>query len=392
MTISDDQATTLASAVWPSIDEISPQEEGGPIARIGFSYQDEVAVGFLIEMLCSPSIWRVHCETHDDILLVRCVDDVCHAEFVQVKGSQPDQLWSVANLCSRKSSAVGSSIFEISLARDKYIEPSRFRLVTHRPVVTDLRVLTFPLGAPGREPKGGAVTTLLDAIGQYCPEAKSAKGNDAQFWIDNCVWDVRNDHANITNANLLKLIELSAQEGQCLLPEQAQVLLAELRDWAKSAGEARWIPDRDKKIITRTAICDWWNRRTGEIRDGATAPGGGKLSTKVNEIGAGSETIALAVDIRRTYAALMRTTRYMAEDETSALQQRVKSEMMLLRARYSAGHLDIDGAAFLALCLERLNAMNEDRPAGEKDRSAFLQGCMYDITDRCLHRFAMPVR
>lgn len=392
MTVSDDQATTLAPAVWPSIDEISPQEEGGPIARIGFSYQDEVAVGFLIEMLCSPSIWKVHCETHDDILLVRCVDDVCHAEFVQVKGGQPDQLWSVANLCFRKASAVGSSIFEVSLARDKYIEPSRFRLVTHRPVVTALRVLTSPLGAPGREPESEAVTALLDAIGQYCPEAKSAKGNDAQFWIDNCVWDVRNDHASIANANLLKLIELSAQEGQCLLPEQAQVLLGELRDWAKSAGEARWIPDRDKKIITRTAICDWWCRRTDEIRDGATAPGGGKLSTKLNEIGAGSETIALAVDIRRTYAALMRTTRYMAEDETSALQQRVKSEMMLLRARYSAGHLDIDGAAFLSLCLERLNAMNEDRPAGEKDRSAFLQGCMYDITDRCLHRFARPVR
>lgn len=369
-----------------------PQEEGGPVARIGFSYQDEVAVGFLIEMLCSPSIRKVHCETHDDILVVRCVDDICHAEFVQVKGGQPDQLWSVANLCSRKAGVVGSSIFEVSLARDKYSEPSRFRVVTHRPVVTNLRTLTFPLGAPGREPESEAVTALLDAIGQYCPEAKSAKGNDAQFWIDNCIWDVRNDHANIELANLVKLIELSAQEGHCLLPEQAQVLLAELRDWAKTAGEARWIPDRDKKIITRTALCDWWNHRTSEIRDGATAPGGGKLSTKLNEVGAGAEMIALALDIRRNYAALMRTPRYMEEDETASLQLRVKSEMMLLRARYFAGHLDIDGASFLSLCLERLNGMNEDRPADENDRSAFLQGCMYDITDRCLHRFARPVR
>ena len=391
MNVSDDQATR-APVVWPSIDELSPQEEGGPIARTGFSYQDEVAVGFLVEMLCSPSISRVHCETHDDIVLVRCVDDVCYAEFVQVKGGQLEQLWSVANLCSRKAGVVGGSIFEVSLARDKYIEPSRFRLVTHRPVVTALRVLTFPLGARGREPQSEAVTSLLDAIRQYCPEAKSAKGNDAEFWIDNCVWDIRNDHANIANANLLKLIELSAKEGHCLLPEQAQVLLAELREWAKRAGEARWIPDRDKKIITRAALSEWWDQRTGEIREGATAPGGGKLSTKLNEIGAGSEMIELAVDIRRTYAALMRTTRYMVEEETATLQQRVKSEMMLLRARYSAGHLDIDGAAFLSLCLERLNAMNEDRPADEKDRSAFLQGCMYDITDRCLHRFARPVR
>ena len=102
--------------------------------------------------------------------------------------------------------------------------------------------------------------------------------------------------------------------------------------------------------------------------------------------------IALAVELRRDYAALMRTPRYMETDETAALQQRVKSEMMRLRARYSAGHLDIDGVEFLSLCLDRLDEVNEARPDGEQDRSAFLQGCMYDITDRCLHRFGRPLR
>lgn len=391
MPVSADPATP-APSVWPSIDEASPEEEGGPIARTGFSYQDDVAVGFLIEMLGSPSVVKVHCESHDDILLLRCIDGISYAEFVQVKAGQLDQLWSVANLCARKAGAAGSSIFETSLARDKYMELSRFRLVTHRPVVTALRVLTSPLGAPGREPNGEAVATLLDGINQYCPEAKSAKGSTALFWIDNCVWDVRSDQSNIANTNLLRLIELSAREGRYLLPEQAQVLLTELREWVKSAGEARWIPDRDKKIITRSALCAWWGRRLAEIHEGATAPGGGKLSAKLDEIGTGAETIALAVEMRRDYAAMMRTPRYMAEDETTALQQRVKSEMMTLRARYSAGHLDVDGAEFLTLCLDRLNAVNGERPAGEQDRSAFLQGCMYDITDRCLHRFARPVR
>lgn len=391
MTVKADQSPPVPP-VFHSIDEISPEEEGGPIARIGFSYQDEVAVGFLIDMLCSPSIVKVHCESHDDILVVRCVEGVGYAEFVQVKAGQLDQLWSVANLCSSKAGVIGSSIFERSLARDRYIEPSRFRLVTHRPVMAVLGVLTYPLGAPGREPESDAVIALLEAIAQYCPKAKSAKGNGALFWIDNCVWDIRNDQANIASANLLKLIELSAHEGRYLFPEQAQVLLTELREWAKSAGEARWIPDRDKKIITRTTLCAWWDKRTGEIRDGAIAPGGGKLSAKLSEIGVGAEVIALAVEMRRDYAAAMRTPRYMAENEIASLQQRVKSEMMLLRARYSAGHLDIDGTAFLSMCLERLNSVNEDRPAGEQDRAAFLQGCMYDIADRCLHRFARPVR
>lgn len=391
MTVSADVGVPAAT-LWPSVDEISPEEEGGPIARIGFSYQDEVAVGFLIDMLCTPSILKVHCESHDDILLVRYVDGISFAEFVQVKGGEPDQLWSVANLCYRKAGAAGTSVFEISLARDKYRELSRFRLVTHRPVVTALKVLTFPPGAPGREPDGQQVTGLLAGIDQYCSGVSSSKGNNAQYWIDNCLWDVRHDQSSIEKTNLLKLLELSAREGRCLLPEQAQVLLEELREWAKSAGEARWIPDRDRKIISRETLCTWWEKRTTEIHEGAAAPGGGKLAAKLNEIGAGEEIIALAVEIRRDYAAAMRTPRYMAEDETASLQQRVKSEMMSLRVRYAAGHLDIDGAAFLAMCLDRLNAMNGDRPAGEEDRAAFLQGCMYDITDRCLHRFARPLR
>jgi hypothetical protein len=54
----------------PSVDDIKPDEEGGPIARAGFNYQDEIAVGFLIDLLENPSLLKVHCETHDDLVLV----------------------------------------------------------------------------------------------------------------------------------------------------------------------------------------------------------------------------------------------------------------------------------------------------------------------------------
>jgi hypothetical protein len=59
---------------WPSVDHIKPSNEGGPNARIGFNYQDEVAVSFLIEMLNDPEIIKVHLETHDDLVLVRRVN------------------------------------------------------------------------------------------------------------------------------------------------------------------------------------------------------------------------------------------------------------------------------------------------------------------------------
>jgi Cap4 dsDNA endonuclease len=139
------------TATFPSVDEVKPAEDGGPEARKGFNYQDEIAVAFFIDMLETPSLLKVHCETHDDILLVHAPDGLAIriAEFVQVKAGEPDKLWSVADLCQRKKNKAGTSIFERSLGRDRHKEESRFRLVTLRPVVSDLEILTFPCGGLG---------------------------------------------------------------------------------------------------------------------------------------------------------------------------------------------------------------------------------------------------
>src|ERR1700722_191557 len=86
--------------VFFSVEDATPSEEGGPIARTGFNYQDEIAVGYLLDMLEDPSILKVHCETHDDIILVsRSSSTQVVAEYVQVKGSEEDKYWSVADLC-----------------------------------------------------------------------------------------------------------------------------------------------------------------------------------------------------------------------------------------------------------------------------------------------------
>lgn len=378
----------------PSVDDMKPSEEGGPIARSGFNYQDEIAVGFLIEMLEDPSLLKVHCETHDDVLLVRVVDGLAMplAEFVQVKASGPDKLWSMADLCALKKGKTGTSIFEISLARDKHREDSRFRLVTLRPVVSDLKTLTFPFGTPGREADGESFKALQSSLDERFPGLKSPKGNGADYWLENCFWDERHSEDAVRKDNLLRLIKLSVKEGQPLLPEPAEVLLGEMRARMKDAGGAKWEPDRDKKIITREALRQWWEQRTRELLDGAASPSGGKLKDKMAEAGLPDELVALAVDMRRDYAAVARTSRYMEPEEGERLQNRVKSEVMSLRALFVADQLDLDGAGFHARCLVRMDAVNAAQPAGSEDRSAFLKGCMYDIADRCLLRFARPAQ
>jgi hypothetical protein len=380
------------SKTFPSVDNVKPTEEGGPAARSGFNYQDEIAVGFLIEMLQNSSLLKVHCETHDDVLLVRAIDgsDMRVAEFVQVKASEPDTLWSVADLCKQKKGNTGTSIFEISLARDKYCEESRFRIVTLLPVVRKLEMLTFPCGTTGRETDGTRFNALQLEIDKRCPDLKSPKGNGSAYWLENCFWDVRHSEEDVSNANLLQLIKLSAKEALGLLPEHVEVLLDELRAKAKAAGDAKWEPDRDKKIFTSKALREWWEKGARELIEGTTAPSGSKLRKKMTQAGLPKDLVELAVDMRRGYAVAARTSHYMEAEEGERLEHRVKSELVSLRASFAAGDLDLKGPGFHLLCLNRMDALNAARPARSEDRSAFLKGCMYDITDRCLLRFERP--
>ena len=348
-----------------------------------------MAVSFLIDMLGDVSIAKIHCETHDDIVIVRVVDPFVFAEFVQVKGAELDKLWSVADVCKRDNGQ-GSSIFERSLGRDQHDELARFRIVTLRPVVDDLKLLTFPREGTGREPCGPRFLKLNSELVERFPAARSVKGNGSCYWLKHCYWDVRHSEEALARSNLVCLLRYGSSSGTVLLVEQAEVLLDELRRWAKTAGEALWEPDRFVKFITRAELLDWWERRSTEITQGVSLASGGKLAAKMSTASLTDEQVRMAVELRRDYGRIVRMSHYMEGDRARQLQGRVKSELSSLRARYVAGEIALNSASFHVLCLERMEAINADRPAGMEDQSAFLKGCMYDITDRCLHQFARP--
>ncbi|MGU3537363.1 dsDNA nuclease domain-containing protein [Methylobacterium sp. A54F] len=374
---------------WPSIDEAKPMEQGGPIARIGFNYQDDIAVGFLIEMLDDPAIIKIHCETHDDIVIVRVEGvDIIVAEYAQVKAGEDNKLWSIADLCQRKKkTAVGTSIYEASLNRDKHSESSIFRIITLRPVVSELRPLTFPFGSLSRSPDCGAMAALRAELETRFPGVKSPKGNDASYWLENCRWDERHDENSVRHQNIHGIIRLAQKEGRPILLDHAEVLLDELRIKVKAAADAKWDPDPSKKIISRAALRLWWEGRVHELIEGAKIIAGGKLATKMADANLPEDLIALAVELRRDYAAEKRSPRYLEVDDAARLQRRVQSEVLTLRARLVAGKLDLDGTAFHSHCLERMDDINTERAASSEDHASFLKGCMYDIADRCLLKF-----
>lgn len=382
----------IAPRTFPSVDDASPAEEGGPTARQGFNYQDEIAVSFFIEMLEEEAILKVHCESHDDIVLVRgSAIGTRVAEYVQVKAGEPDKLWSVADLCALKSRRPGTSLFETSLARDAHSEDSLFRIVTLERVVSALKILTILRDAPGRGSDTEALA-LQAELDRRFPGLESAKGHGPGFWVQNCMWDERDSEAAVRRHNLIRLLKLGYREGKPLLPEQVEQLLEEMRMWAKTAGALKWRSGRDRKIITREELRLWWETRTNQILVGASSPAGGKLAEKLKEAHLPGDIIALAIELRLHYSAAARTARYMNSLEEERLRFQIKSVVISLRARFVAGQIPGDGVAFHAMCLQELDALSRRAsvsPDGE-DRAAFIKGCMYDITDRCLLRFARP--
>ena len=387
--MSDTETIGPAKQTWPSIDDAAPSEEGGSIARKGFNYQDEIAVGFVLEMLANPRLAKIHFETHDDLILVWTTEvESLTAEFVQVKGAELDKLWSVADLCHRKSAkAVGSSIFEKSLDRDQHDETALFRIVTLRPVVTLLAPLTYARGAEGRNPQCKEMVALKEDLEGRMPGAKSKRGNGTDYWLTNCFWDARHDEEAVRTANKMRLYELTQAAGQPMLLEQLQILLDGLRMLVKAAGDAVWTPDKAKKILTREAFLEWWSECLAKLKNGARQVSGGKLSEKMNDASLTGPVVAMALEMRLDYARSVRTARYMEPEEAEHLQGRVKSEVQSLSAKRAAGVFELNGPEFHSLCLERMDAINGTLAVDQADRSAFLKGCMYDIADRCLLRF-----
>jgi hypothetical protein len=381
-----------------SIDEAQPSEEGGPIARTGFNYQDEIAVGFLIEMLEDPSALKVHCETHDDIVVVRTLSASTEitAEYVQVKAGEPDKLWSLSDICQRKKgkpgkpAKPGTSIYETSLERDRHKESSQFRIVTLLPVVNALKILSFPLGTPDRDPGTNAFKTLHADLEMKIGGAKSLKNNGGKFWLENCYWDERDSEEAVRNDNLIRILKLAAKENQPILTEPAEIILNDLRARAKAAGAAKWKPDRAKKIIIRTELRLWWEKKVIELREGASSASGGKLAGKMHEASLPEDMVKLAIDLRRDYSSSSRTSRYDESGNEERLRARVKSTVQSLRSALVSGELNLNGSGFHHLCLKEMDKINAEREEGTADQSAFLKGCMYDIADRCLLRFERP--
>jgi hypothetical protein len=372
-----------------SIFDLEPLDRGGIEARDGFALQDHIAAGFCLDMMADAALAEVWCETHDDITLIWNNGDPV-VEFVQVKGGELNQLWTVAKLCDRESKeGIGSRcILEKSLSQDRCCERTRFRIVTSRPVAQELKILTMPFGTPGRDGEAGtkAMEALHVLLKAKVASFNSPNGNGYAFWTTSAFWDVRHAEDSVRNDSIIKLTKLLQGKDIFLAIDQVEELYTKLlkKVWDASRADPRVAPDR--KRSKRTDFERWLLATATEI----SLPSAGaaeNVQRKMGAAGLADDVIQAALEQRRHYRHEVLSQKYLCLDDRHMIEGEVTAVLQSLKSRLDNSAIPDDGIGFHDICLKALDELREDLPMQPKPPRAFLQGCMYSITGRCLHRF-----
>jgi len=278
----------------------------------------------------------------------------------------------------------GISVYEKSLAKDKVKEQARFRIVTLQPVVAALRFLTYDRDHGARAPSCKDFAAAQQEIDRRCPAFVSPKGSTSKTWLEQTLWVEAPALETLKQTLLFSIMIDSATDGgQALLVDQAEKLLLSLLDWVKRAGDAKFIPDKDKKIISRAQAVQWWHEHIAAERAGAHTDSGAKLRRKMSTDVAAPDIAENALALRRHYAEEIRSPKYMEPSDASALAMDVRARLMALRLQRFSGENNESPGAFHQRCLEAAAGAATARVEGDGVTRALAFGCLYDIVDRC---------
>jgi hypothetical protein len=242
-------------------------DAGGVAARIGFKYQDHVAASFVLEMIGDRRVLQVECETSDDITRLLLLNGIQIPEYIQVKTTDRDKKWTATEVVNRLDKRRPSSLIEKSLLADKHQPNARFRIVTRRSVNATLQAMAEPIES--RDP-AGEIATLASKLKRKYPNTVSEAGHDLAYWTLNAVWDARSGLEYIESRNLQLLSRLAEDAGANPSHSQTKSIYRDLLLLVEAAASATR-RDKSQKIISRTAIRDWWAKQLAAVQVVAAA-------------------------------------------------------------------------------------------------------------------------
>jgi Cap4 dsDNA endonuclease len=385
----------------PSYRDLQPLERGGIRARRGFNYQDHVSVRFCLQMLTESTLLEVWCEHLDDVLLVWQENESEVFEFVQVKQYDLDQLWSVAKLvqpdkkvktemtdehAETKTDQLPSSILEKSLANDRGREPCRFRLVTSLKPKKILAQLTLPLSHSVR--CGVAFEKLTEELVTKLPHARSGNGNDAAFWAKRTTWEVHDSSETLKLKNLDALRRFGEQHGKNLQEDQWNEIYNKVLQRVQDASLQLEEYDSRSQRLLKAEFTVWLQTAIDEASRPSQMIGGGLLR-KLEDVNLG-DRLQHAGEQRMSYRRRTLESGYFDLAPRDDVEAAVRHVLNNLIVQLDAGQLE-PGLPFYTLCLTELKELAKGLPGQSFTWPSLLEGYMYDITQRCVHRFGKPI-
>lgn len=251
---------------------MTASDSGGVGAKSGFLYQDYAAALYLLKMLRDKRLKAVRFEVTDDIDLV--YDE--YIEYVQVKTTDKDSKWTITEFYEttplKKGSKRGApkpqdSILHKSLGGDDIPTiPARFRILTPRAVNAGLIYLTIlPHKRADKEGREKLISSLSKKLGTFT----SPNGNDAEYWVDNAIWEIIPSLHEIQLEAESAINKASIDEGIYLNPESdvSSILNDILCTVTKKSAISRKINTAVDKSYLREDFLEWFHNEINDINN-----------------------------------------------------------------------------------------------------------------------------
>ncbi len=342
--------------------------------------------------MTNSRLGEVWCETQDDITLIWKNGESESVEFVQVKGNEPDQLWSMAMLCKRESGfkgkdGLGTSILEKSLAYDRCKEDCCFRIVTSRAVNNELKILTYPIDSDHRKASTQSIDALVEKIKGYVGDFKSSNDRCCDFWVSAATWQEVHSAEVVRRNNLWVLLKVARTWDSFLFVDHVEGIYDRLLSIIQAMSAADHADNPGAKKIIRELLIVWVKGEIARVEHPTTPGTGAALKKKMRRAGIADEAVKNAVENRRQYREEVLRPQYQEINNRRRLERGVADTLHLLLAQFDAGQHGDSGITFHATCLEKLTELSKAIAVDAQPDMGILFGCMYNITDRCLHRF-----
>ncbi|TBW47843.1 DUF1837 domain-containing protein [Marinobacter halodurans] len=230
-------------------------DSGGVGAKKGFLFQDHIAVRHILSLLSDSSVQEVHCETRDDISIVVSGTTGNYVLNIQVKTTDGAKKWSTEELCD-------SEIYIKQLKLDSLQVPAKFRIISSRDVgSSSVKTLLYPKEQRDAKKR----QQLINVITRRHKGAVSPNKNSAEYWVDNCHWEVIKEIDAIKFRNQNSINSIAENFGYNLTSAQILEINDKLLLSAIEAAAASNKTEFEKKIFKK----DEFEKRFKKLMDNA---------------------------------------------------------------------------------------------------------------------------